>query len=421
MRVPSEQESASSRGPAPLDILFVGYGDWHLWNWDGFRTRSAQLCRFLARSDRVGRLFVLNEPIYLRRSQPGFSVPRWDRFRKLPLRGGARRTEEQVVLLDPSRFLAGPDWLKRPYVVRMLRRELEKWKSRPVLWVANVHKAYLMHEIEARMRVFDAIDDWDSVPEYRRYAERIRAGYETVLEHADLIYTVSRHLQEKLRPRARTRQVHQLPNGVDLDLFCEPAQEPSARRTSRKERRPLLTYVGVLSDRFDMDLLARVAGDWPECRIRLIGPVGSDVEKRFETIRRLPNVEWTGLVHHSRIPKFLRDSDVLLIPHKESSLSLSMDPLKLYEYLTTGLPIVATPVPPMEAFSTWVYIGSGDGFSRRVGEALEEPSRADSGLLWQGRIEEGKRHGWGSRVRQIVWDLERVGDIASQRDGGVPD
>ncbi|MEW6443393.1 MAG: glycosyltransferase [bacterium] len=396
-------------GPgAPWDILFVGYGDWLLWNWDGFRTRSAQLFRFLARSKRVARVFVLNEPVYLRGGQAGFAVPRWERFKRLPLRGGGRRESEKVILLEPSRFLVGPDRMKRPWTARMLAREMAAWKARPVLWIANVHKAWLMREVPAAVRVFDAIDDWDAVPEYRKQGKNIRAGYGRVLQDADLIYTVSRPLLAKFRRRARTPEVHHLPNGVDLDLFSTPAEPPLKRRAARRLRQPILTYVGVLSERFDMELMGEVARQWPRCTIRLVGPVGGTLELRLRRLRGLPNVEWTGLVRHERVPDLLRESDVLLIPHRESPLSLSMDPLKLYEYLTTGLPVVTTPVPPVEEYARWLYIGAASDFPRLVGEALAEADRAQAEALWRGRIEVGKKQGWEIRIGRILSDLDRL-------------
>lgn len=392
-----------------IDILFVGYGDWHLWSWDGFRTRSAQLCRFLSRSPRVSRLFVLNEAIYLRTARAGLSLPRKQRLRALPLLGGFQRApgQDKVFLVDPPKWLAGPEWFKRPYYVRLLRTGLRKLASRPVLWIANVHKAYLMTEIDAGLRVFDAIDDWESVAEYGKFAERIRHGYGLVRERADLIYTVSRYLGEKFAA-ARTREVHHLPNGVDLELFSEPAPPPVVRRKERRGRHRVLSYVGVISERFDPDTVERVAGDWPDCSIRLIGPVAAGAEGALERVRSMPNVQWQGLVHHSQVPSILREADVLLIPHRQTRLSLSMDPLKLYEYLTTGLPIVTTPVPPSDTFADWVYIGSGEGFSKRVGEALGEVDLPRAATLWEGRIREARRHGWEARVDRILSDLERL-------------
>jgi glycosyltransferase involved in cell wall biosynthesis len=392
------------------EILFVGYGDWYLWRWDGFRTRSAQLCRFLSRSDRCRALCVVNEPVYLRRLQPGFAVPRMDRFRALPLRGGLRQAEAKVRLLDPSRFLAGPDGLKRRYTARLIRKSLPTPTCPSILWIANVHKAHLMEKTPASIKVFDAIDDWESVTVFRHLGRRIRAGYETVLEHADIIFTVSRHLEEKFRAGAKTSRIVHLPNGVDAGLFRLPADPPSLRRESRRDGPPVLTYVGVLSERVDFDLLERAARQWPRCRVRLVGPVSRIAEPRLRALRQIPNLDWTGLVHHGGIPGILQGSDVLLIPHRESPLTRSMDPLKLYEYLTTGLPIVSTPVPPTEEYPSLLYVASGETFSERIGEALEEVHRADAEARWRARIEESRRHHWDRRVARIEEEIaERLG------------
>lgn len=397
--------NSKSAQSAPWEILFVGYGDWHLWRWDGFRTRSAQLCRFLARSERCRSLSVLNEPIYLRHLQKGFAVPRLDRFRALPLRGGLRPTEEKIFLLDPSRLLVGPDRLKRRYTVRLIRKSMQNLERPPILWVANVHKAYLLEEIPASLRIFDAIDDWETISVFKHLAPRIRSGYETIMEHADLIFTVSSHLKSKFQERARHANVIHLPNGVDAGLFRVPADPPSVRRQARGEGPRVLTYVGVLSERVDLDLIEKTAEAWPRCRLQLVGPVSRVAEQRRRALAHLPNLEWRGLVHHSRIPEILRSSDVLLIPHLESRLTLSMDPLKMYEYLTTGLPIVSTPVPPTDEYPSLFYVGRGRHFSEQIGNALEEAHQPDADRLWRARIEESKRHHWENRVARIEAEI----------------
>jgi len=353
-------------------------------------------------------LYVLNESIYLHHLQRGFAVPRRERFRALPLRGGLRKAEERIHLLEPSRFLVGPDRLKRRYTIRLIRKSLQKLARPPILWIANVHKAHLMEQIPASLRIFDAIDDWESVSVYRKLGQGIRSGYDTVMEHADIIYTVSRHLQKKFQERSKTPHVRHLPNGVDPRLFGFPAEPPSVRRGTRKNRRPVLTYVGVLSERVDLDLIEKISRDWPQCSFQLIGPMSRAVERRWTELQRIPNLEWRGLVHHSKIPDILRSSDVLLIPHMESPLSLSMDPLKMYEYLTTGLPIVSTPVPPMGEYDSLVHIGTGQRFSEKVGAALDEVLRPDAEDLWHARIEESRKHHWDTRTARIESDIAEL-------------
>ncbi len=394
---------------ATWDMLFVGYGDWHLWRWDGFRTRSAQLCRFLARSIRCANMYVLNEPNYLRHLQKGFAVPRLDRFRALPLRGGLRKADEEpnVRLLNPSRFLVGPDDLKRRYTAGLVRKAIRNPAGPPILWIANVHKAYLMDRTPASIRIFDAIDDWESVSLFQHLGKRIRSGYEAVMEHADLIFTVSSHLKDKFQEKAKRASVIHLPNGVDGELFSLPADPPSVRRKSRRESPPVLTYVGVVAERVDLELLEKIALERPQCRIQLVGPMSRDAEQRRKDLAHVPNLEWTGLVHHGRIPEILRASDVLLIPHTESRLTLSMDPLKMYEYLTTGLPIVSTPVPPTGDYPSLIYVGRGRDFSDQIGRALEEVDRPDAEETWQARIEESRRHHWQSRVARIEAEIEK--------------
>lgn len=407
------QTKASQRDSLePVDILFVGYGDWHLWRWDGFRTRSAQLCRFLARSSLVRRLYVLNEPVYLRGSAQGLNVPRKDRFRNLPLTSRCSHLEKNIFALDPSRFLLAPFKLRKGYVARMIQRHLTDNGVVPVLWVANVPMAFLMERVRCRLRIFDAIDDWEHIPALGPHLA-IKECYETMAARADIIFTVSEYLAAKFERKAPTALVRHVPNGVDLELFQRPADPPRARRRLRKGKQPVLTYVGVLSSRFDAELTAALSRAFPRSRILLVGPVHTREAPELTCLRGLPNVEFKGLVHHRHVPEILRDSDVLLIPHRRSTLALSMDPLKLYEYLTTGLPVVSTDVPPVRSYQALVYIAhDAASFIEKVGEALDEQETPRADDLWRARIREAQRHSWKHRVESI---LEAVRTRLSER------
>ena len=399
---------SSPATPPLLDILFIGYGDWHLWTWDGFRTRSAQLCRFLASSPHVRNVYVLNEPVYLRSPSKGFSIPRARRFRLLPYRSRCYQVTQDIYAIDPSRFLLAPfSWRKR-YVIRNLRKHLATLEISPVLWIANVPMAFLMNEIPCSLRVFDAIDDWEFIPNLR---DNLKIGecYETISTHADIIFTVSEYLADKFKNRTAGPLVRQVPNGVDLGLFSRAADPPQIRRSNRGQKQPVLTYIGVLSDRFDFEIAKAVAITYPECRLLLVGPLQKSEDYRFKPLQALPNVEWRGLVHHSHIPQILRDSDVLLIPHCVSPLATSMDPLKLYEYMTTGLPIVATDVPPMKKYEQFVSIAKDPPtFVSAVEKALKEQEMPSAEWLWQARIEEAKRHSWQTRVEHIIKDMTTI-------------
>jgi len=80
--------------------------------------------------------------------------------------------------------------------------------------------------------------------------------------------------------------------------------------------------------------------------------------------------------------------------------------LKLYEYMTTGLPIVSTPVPPTGDYPSLIYVGRGPQFSEQIGNALDEGLRPDADSLWQARIEESGKHHWERRIARIESDIE---------------
>ena len=265
--------------------------------------------------------------------------------------------------------------------------------------------AFLMEEFQCPLKVFDAIDDWEFIPDVKSNL-RVRECYEIISKKADVIFTVSEYLAAKFQPKTSAALIRHLPNGVNLELFSRPADAPRARRNDRKQRRPVFTYVGVLSNRFDFGIAEAVARGFPQCTLLLVGPIHNSEKSRFKVLKGLPNVEWRGLLHHGLIPHILRESDVLLIPHTLSPLALSMDPLKLYEYLTTGLPIVATDVPPMNKYGHLVYVAKDvESFVEKVSLALHEQETSEGESMWRSRIDEAQNHSWESRVESIIKDI----------------
>ena len=90
--------------------------------------------------------------------------------------------------------------------------------------------------------------------------------------------------------------------------------------------------------RFSPEIISELATAYPEATIQLVGPVWEHDD--IKALRALPNVRFTGFIHHARIPAIMKGSDVLLLPHRVTQASCSMDPLKIYEYLAAGPPIV---------------------------------------------------------------------------------
>jgi len=332
----------------------------------------------------------------------------------MPLRSRGRKVSDKITVLDPSLLAALPHRFRSPCINRAVARFYgDRGAGPPVLWIANPCKVFPIGHLGESCVVFDAIDDWERIPEYAPLRMRIAQGYAKVKEQADIIFTVSEALLEKFRG-SKAGIVRYVPNAVDAEMF-----DPAGRDIKRDPAGPpVFTYVGVIHARFDADLVIALARAFPDAIIRLIGPVWSrSTEAR---LKGLPNVRLEGFIHHSAVPPALLASDVLLMPHRIDEASRSMSPLKLYEYLAAGRPIVSTPVPPAGEFGDLIYLAQGpEVFIDQARRAMSETRGPRASTMERRRREAAREHTWSRRVETILTDLDAFAS-GRAKAGGRP-
>ena len=109
---------------------------------------------------------------------------------------------------------------------------------------------------------------------------------------------------------------------------------------------PYLVYVGRIHERLDAGLLASVADAFPDVRIRLIGPVEREPDGWTALVAR-PNVSLEDPIVGERLHVILAAAEALLLPHLVDDYTRSQDAMKAWDALAAGIPVIATPLPPV--------------------------------------------------------------------------
>lgn len=253
--------------------------------------------------------------------------------------------------------------------------------------------------------VYDWIDDLAVFPYDRGFLE---ANHRQALAEATLVISVARRLHEQAL--AARRDALYLPNGVDYEHFAAAARLPladAAIAALTRARKPVAGYYGALAEWFDYELLDAVAERRPDWNFLLIGPMlDESARRRGRSLLKRANVYWIGARRYEQLPDYLRLFDVALIPFVINDITRATSPLKLYEYLAAGKPIITTPMPECESFSVVGVVSDAKAMS----EALDRGKARGADEAYRARCRELARgHSWTHRVQTVVDAFEQKG------------
>jgi glycosyltransferase involved in cell wall biosynthesis len=252
---------------------------------------------------------------------------------------------------------------------------------RPALWINDVTYAPLISRT-GWPSLYDVTDDWLLAPFEPRELQRLHRLDAMALAQADEVVVCSPTLAQS---RGTTRPVSLVPNGVDVEHFRRPWPRPSDLPTA-----PTAVYVGSLHDaRLDVELVANLADVLPRLNVVLVGPDSLGAESRHLLGCR-PSVHLLGARPYSDVPAYLQHADVVIVPHRVSPFTESLDPIKAYECLAIRTPTVATPVAGFREHAAALQIADREDFPERVLEALSSPIQ-------------------GSRAECVGWDVRAHG------------
>lgn len=334
---------------------------------------------------------------FVRRTKRDFEQ-RLRAWRSGPLESDGLRWYAPMVALPPanapvlrSRFVyRGASALSFPRLSRILART--GFDAPDVVWLTNPYYASLSESVDARVRVIRVADDSAS---FAGVSPAVREAEERAIARADVVFAASAHLRDRLA--RRRSDAAWLPNGVEFERFSTPAPEPPEYADAP---RPRVLYVGAQEYWFDAEVVAECARAMPHASVFLIGPKSARVERVLDA---LPNVHLLGPRPYAVLPGYVQHADLGIVPFVRDEMIDSVHPIKVYEYLAGGLPVVAVRWTELERMAAPIRLADRADFVAAVAAELEEPSHPR-----EQRVAYAAANSWESRYASARERIEEV-------------
>jgi glycosyltransferase involved in cell wall biosynthesis len=381
------------------DIVCLGFGEWDAELW----TNQQHLMSRLARNNRV--LFL--ESLGLR--QPSLAGRDLRRMARRVGRAavGARAVDGLHVQSPLVIPLHG-----RPRVrglnATLLRAQVGHTAKalgfeRPLLWSYVPQADWLVDTLEPSAIVYHCVDD--IAAQKGVAAAAFREAEAHFAGRADLVLASAPALAERMR--GLNSHVFYAPNVADTERFATALQVGRVDPAIAALPGPRLVFTGaVVATKLDLALIEGVARARPGWTIALVGPVGAgDPRTDISTLDSLPNVHLLGARPYAALPEVLRGADVALVPYAINDLTSSVFPMKVYEYLAAGLPVVTTPLPALAETTGVIVAGDAPATVAAVERALAEDDQAAR----RARSAAVRENSWDARLAEIDSYLSSLG------------
>ncbi len=363
----------------------------------------------------------------------------------------ARRLKEFNERLGVENSLPGE--LRRILYNKQLARGLKRWfmRNRPAFIyeraslyatagarLAEKFRVPLIVELNAPLAVEQSAYRATGFGELAARAER------WTLTHADAVIVVSGELRKHaLSLGVSPKKIHVMPNGVNTELFFANAPErglqaasPSTAASRRKIpgasryrsqsglkpalQFPTLGFVGGLRPWHGVEmlprLLARLKKNHPQIRLVIAGDgqLRGELERGFKKLGLTRHVQFTGALQHEEVPDVIRQFDIALAPYpKPNNHDFYFSPLKLFEYMACGVPVVAARLGQITDVVTdgktgLLYPpGSVDALTARCEKLLANAKlRASLGAAAAHEVKQ--KYTWDINARRVVELVKRL-------------
>lgn len=259
-----------------------------------------------------------------------------------------RLVKENIWVMSPFTFPFKHHWK----MIRVINQKILAWQlhrfikkqcfNNSIVWTYHPFMLETLKKISRKKLIYHCVDDLAAIPGINSAA--FEREEKRLLLKSDTVFTTSKALFEKCH--SHNANTYNFPNVVDVKHFRQARQAGAVPTELLAIPHPRIGYVGVLSYfKIDFELILTIAMQQPKWQWVLIGDEKEgQQDATTQKLQSLPNVHFLGHRPYSELPNYLRGLDVATLPSLLNKYTKAMFPMKYFEYLAAGLPIVATPL-----------------------------------------------------------------------------
>ena len=263
--------------------------------------------------------------------------------------------------------------------------------NRPVVYFSSPDDINKIDKYNPALVVFDSLDEPSG--EFISW----KKNYHRALMRSDVVLASSERLYERavdINPNT-----YLVPNACEYDFLSQAANKnlPIPQDIINMHG-PVIGYCGAVATWCDIELIDRLAENFGHCEIVIIGPLYN-----ISQVPSRPNLHWLGMKPYQQLPHYLQCFDVGIIPFIVSSMIQAVNPIKMWEYMAVGIPVVTTAIPEAGKYPGLVlYSENAESFMENIETALYHDNTTNR----LQRMDLSRRNSWMARARQIISIME---------------
>jgi teichuronic acid biosynthesis glycosyltransferase TuaH len=368
--------------------------------WDEIWRRNQFICDGLLRRSTETKILFVQPPFdnsFALRTRSLGNI----QFTSSSISGGY---DDRLQLFAPTKWFPNSVQFSRAWnekhLLRQIKHALRHLNWTPThLWI-NQHEAVNLLDAEIAPRsIYDITDDWTKFSGNQSQLELTTDQDATLCKSCDHVIVCSQQLFDDKSNLVDPERLHLIPNGVHINHY-ETVTDTNlpVHPIAQNWAKPVFGYTGTVhGDRVDVNLIAGIAQAYPSATIAMVGPNLLEEDDQ-QALNQFSNILFTGAQPYSELPDIMRSFDICMVPHLVTPFTESLNPIKLWEYLAAGKPIVSTNVAGFRDFPELLFVSRAhDDFKENLSVALSADKCAAND-----RQNVAKLHSWDMRLHDVM-------------------